>query len=105
MGKVPDGDLPLLVDVGDKGAAVVDAEVENAVLIGCPECDTEDCCVCGLCDWREVQALEGREHAELKLDVILGRGDEGSEMVVRVFGDFDLEVLCLLVRSSKRGLM
>lgn len=93
MRKVPDGNLPLLIDVGDKGAAVVDTEVENAVLIGCPECDTEDGRVRGLCDWGEIQALEGREHAELKLDVILGRGDEGSKVVVRVFGDLDLEVL------------
>jgi len=98
--KVPDGDLPLFVNVGDKGAAVVDAEVENAVLIGCSERDAEDGCVRGLCDRRKVQALEGREHAELKLDVILGRGDEGSEAIVRVFGDLDLEVLYLSVPWS-----
>jgi len=98
--KVPDGDLPLFVDVGDKWAAVVDAEVENAVLIGCPERDAEDGCVRGLCDRREIQALEGREHAELKLDVVFGRGDKGSEVVVGVFGDLDLEVLCLLVPWS-----
>jgi predicted fused transcriptional regulator/phosphomethylpyrimidine kinase len=52
-----------------------------------------------LCDRREIQALEGGEHAELKLNVVLGRGDEGSEVVVRVFRDFDLEVLCQLVNT------
>jgi hypothetical protein len=40
--KVADGDLPLLVDVGDEGAAVVDAEVEDAVLVGGFEGDAED---------------------------------------------------------------
>jgi predicted fused transcriptional regulator/phosphomethylpyrimidine kinase len=52
-----------------------------------------------LCDRREIQALEGGEHAELKLNVVLGRGDEGSEVVVRVFRDLDLEVLCQLVNT------
>lgn len=99
MRKVPDGDLPLLIDVGDEGAAVVDAEVEDSMLVGCPERDAENGCVCALCDRREIQALEGGEHAELKLNVVLGRGDEGSEVVVRVFRDFDLEVLCQLVNT------
>jgi hypothetical protein len=99
--KVPDGHLPLLVDVGDEGAAIVDAEVENSVLVGCPECDAENGCIRGLCDRGEVQALEGRKHAELKLDVVLGGGDEGSEVVVGVLGDLDLEVLCSLVKAMQ----
>lgn len=49
----------------------------------------------------EVQALEGRKHAELKLDVVLGGGDEGSEVVVGVLGDLDLEVLCSLVKAMQ----
>ncbi len=52
--KVPDGNLPLLVDVGDERPAVIDAEVENAMLIGCPESHAEDGCVRGLCDRRKV---------------------------------------------------
>jgi predicted fused transcriptional regulator/phosphomethylpyrimidine kinase len=54
-----------------------------------------------LCDRGEVQALEGRKHAELKLDVVLGGGDEGSEVVVGVLGDLDLEVLCSLVKAMQ----
>jgi hypothetical protein len=91
--KVADGDLPLFVNVGKEGAAVVDAEVEDAVLIGCLEADAEDGCVCGLCNGGKVQALEWGEHAKFELDVVVRRGDEGSEVVLCVFGDFDLEVL------------
>jgi hypothetical protein len=40
--KVSDRDLPLLVDVCEKRAAVVDAEVEDAVLVWCLERDAED---------------------------------------------------------------
>jgi hypothetical protein len=28
------------------------------------------------------------------LDVVVRRGDEGGKVIVCVFGDFDLEVLC-----------
>ena len=93
MRKVAHRDLALLVDVGEERAAVVDAEVEDAVLVGRAEGDAEDGRVCGLRDGGQVQALEGREHAEFELDVV-GRGrGEGREVVVCVFGDFDLEVL------------
>jgi hypothetical protein len=91
--KVADSDLAFFIDVGEERAAVVDAEVENAVLVGRLEGDTEDGGVCGLRDGGEVEALEGGEHAEFELDVVGGGGDEGLEMVVGVFGDFDLEVL------------
>lgn len=40
--KVPDSDLPLLVDVGEEWAAVVDAEVEDTMLVGCLERGTKD---------------------------------------------------------------
>lgn len=93
MRKVADRYLPLLVDVCEEGAAVVDAEVEDAVLVWCLERDAEDGRVCGLCDGREVEALEGRQHAELELDVVGGGRGEGLEVVVGVLGDFDLEVL------------
>ena len=80
--KVADRDLSLLVDVREEGAAVVDAEVEDAVLIGCFERDAEDCGVCSLRDGGEVEALEGGEHAEFELDVVGGGGGEGDEVVV-----------------------
>jgi hypothetical protein len=93
VGKVADSDLALLVDVGEERTAVVDAEVEDAVLVGRLEGDAENGGVCGLRDGGEVEALEGGEHAELELDVVGGGGDEGLEVIVGVFGDFDLEVL------------
>lgn len=93
MRKVPDRNLPLLVDVGEEGAAIVDAEVEDAMLIGSLEGHTEDGGVCGLGDGSEVKAVEGREHAEFELDGVSGGGEVGGEMVTLVFGDFDLEGL------------
>ena len=104
MGEVADGDLPLLVDVGDEGAAVVDAEVEDAVLVGRLEGDAEDGGVCGRGDGGEVEAVEGREHAELQLHLVARVGDEGLEAVVDPLGDLDLVVLVvLLVRSSHQA--
>jgi hypothetical protein len=91
--KVADSDLALFINVGEERAAVVDAEVENAVLVGRLEGDAEDGGVCGLRNGGEVEALEGGEHAEFELDVVGGGGDEGLEVIVGVFGDFDLEVL------------
>jgi hypothetical protein len=93
--KVADGDLPLLVDVGDEGAAVVDAEVEDAVLVGGLEGDAEDGGVCGCGDGGEVEAVEGGEHAEFELHLVARVGGEGREAVVDPFGDFDLVVLVL----------
>ena len=37
--------------------------------------------------------MERRKHAELELDLVIGRKDERIKMVVIVFGDLDLEVL------------
>lgn len=48
--KVADSDLSLLIDICEEGAAIVDAEVEDTVLIGSPERDAEDGGICGLCD-------------------------------------------------------
>jgi len=46
--KVTDSDLPLFVNIRQEGAAVIDAEVEDAVLVGRPEGNTKDGRVCGL---------------------------------------------------------
>jgi hypothetical protein len=102
MGKVAHSHLPLLVEVGEEGAAVVDAEVEDAVLVGCPEGYAENGRVCGLRDGRQIKAVEGREHAELELHRVAGGGGEGGEVVVFVFGDFDLEGLGLLGTATVR---
>ena len=93
MSKVPDGDLPLLVDVGDEWAAVVDTEVEDTVLIRCLESGTEDGGIFGLRNWRQIEAVERREHAELKLNVVVWSRDKGLKVVHIVFGDLNLEML------------
>lgn len=93
VSKVPDSHLPFLVDVGDERTTVVDAEVKDTVLVGSLESGTEDGSICSLSDRGEVETLERRQHAKLKLDVVLGGGVEGSEVVVHVLGDLDLEVL------------
>lgn len=46
--KVTDGNLSFLFNVGQERPAVVDAEVEDAVLIGSLERGTENSRVCGL---------------------------------------------------------
>jgi hypothetical protein len=93
VGKVAYCDLPLLVDVCEEWAAVVDAEVEDTMLVGCLECDAENGGVCGLCHWGEVQALEGREHGKLELNVVGRGGGEGLEVIMVILGDLDLKVL------------
>ena len=93
MRKVPDSNLPLLINVGNEWAAVVDTEVEDSVLVGCLKSCTEDGSVLGLRNWRQIEAVERRKHAEFKLDVVIRREDEWSEVVVFIFGDLDLEML------------
>ncbi len=93
--KVSDGDLPLFIDGGDEGAAVIDAEVENTMLVRSLEGDTKDGCVRGFRSRSEIEAVEWREHAELKLNLIVGGENEWGEMVVGVLGDFHLEMLLL----------
>lgn len=100
MRKVADRDLALLVERRQKGALVVDAEVEDAVLVGQAEVGREDRRV-GV-RWRRGQrrqgeAVEGREHGEFELDGVVGRGEEGLEVVLGVFGDLDLERLRLFL--------
>jgi hypothetical protein len=57
--KVADSDLPLFINVGEEGAAVVDAEVEDTVLIGRLEGNSENGSVCGLRDGGQIKAMEG----------------------------------------------
>lgn len=90
---MPNSDLPLLINVGNKWTAVVDTEVEDSVLVRCLESGTEDGSVLGLCNGGQIEAVERGKHAELKLDVVIRREDERSKVVVVVFGDLDLEVL------------
>ena len=54
--------LSLLIDIGQEGAFVVDAEIEDTVLIGEGEGGTVDGTVGGLGDGFERETVEGGEH-------------------------------------------
>lgn len=59
-----DCDLSLFVQVGEEWAAVIDAEVEYAMLVGGFEGGAEDGGVGGLLEGCEVEAVKGGEHGE-----------------------------------------
>lgn len=58
VGEVADSDLSLLIDIGQERTTVVDAEVEDSVLIRGLERDAENGCVGGLGYWGKVQSVE-----------------------------------------------
>ena len=64
MCKVPDRDLPLHIHVCQKGPLVVDAEIEDSVLVGEFEGCGEDGRVGGCVAGEEGEPVEGGEHAE-----------------------------------------
>ena len=86
-------DLPLLINVSQEGPLVVDAEVEDAVLVGRGEGGLVDCRVLRCADRVERDAVEGREHAEFELEGVGGGDGEGDVVVEGVFGELDLECL------------
>lgn len=54
VGKVANSHLSLIVNVGEEGTAVVDTEVEDAVLVGGFEGDAKNGGVCGLANGRKI---------------------------------------------------
>lgn len=93
-------DLSFLVNVREERSPVIDAEVEDTVLIRGLEGGAEDGRVGGLRQRREVKAMEWRQHAELELYRIASRWDKGDEVVLVVFGDLDSKGLIILVTQS-----
>lgn len=67
------GNLKLLLDGGQEGTLVVDAEGEDSVLIGSHELSAEHSAGIGALDRFQVQAVEGREHGELELERVVSR--------------------------------
>ena len=94
MRKVSYSHLSLLLNVRQEGTLVVDFEGEDPVLVwqfeGCAEDGTVGCCADGV-EWK---AVEGREHAEFKLEAVCGGDDEGRVVAIGVFGEFNVEGLC-----------
>lgn len=84
-----DRDGVLLLEVVEEGALVVDLEVEDAVLVGQHEGDGEGGRVAGGGLGLEAQAVEGGQHAELELELVVGGDGEGRPLVPGVLGDGD----------------
>lgn len=93
VSKVADSHLVLLLDVGEEGALVVDAEGEDAVLIGHSEMGAENGAVFSPARRSEIQPVEGRQHGEFQLQFVTGGNLEWNEPVTVVLGDFDMESL------------
>lgn len=98
MSEMADGDLMLLLDSGEKGPFVVDTEREDTVLIGCHELGAKD--GAGICatDRLESQAVEGREHGKLQLELVSSGNLEWNPLVVDIFRN--LNVVDLSKRRS-----
>lgn len=86
-------DFALDVDVGQEWPLVVDAEGEDAVLVGRAEGGAEEGAVGGGGDGGEGQAMEGGEHGEFELEGVGGWGGERDIVGLGVFGEFDCEGL------------
>ena len=89
MREVADGDCALLLDVGEEGTAVLHEEVVDAVLIGQLEGLGVEGGLGARARWDQVQAVEGREHAELELEVVACCGRERLPVVADPFGHLD----------------
>lgn len=92
MCHVSHGHRPLLVDVGEEGSLVVDAEVEDAVLVWKGERGGVESRVGSGEGGRRVQGetVERREHGAFELDGVgWGRGEWG-EVVALPFGELDI---------------
>lgn len=93
MGEVADSHLVLLLDVGQEWPLVVDAEREDAVLVG----DGKAGAIYGavLCSvrWGEGETVEWREHGKLDLKSILGWQLKWNEPVIAILGKLNVESL------------
>lgn len=89
VGHVADADGALLLDVGEERALVVDHKVEDAVLVRRHELRAVGGGVVRLVDGGEVQAVEGRQHGELELQLILFGEGERHPLVPVVLGQRD----------------
>ena len=90
MSEVADGNLMLLLDSGEERPLVIDAEGEDAVLIGGHKLSAEHSA--GICtsDGLEGQTVEGGEHGELELKLVSARNLEWNPLVVDVLGNLNV---------------
>lgn len=73
MGDMADGHGALLLDVAQEWALIIRHKVEDTVVIRDSEGDGVDALVLGggALLWLKLQTMEGRQHAELELQLIL----------------------------------
>lgn len=102
VGAVADGHGALLLDVAQKGPLVVGQEVEDAVVVGDGEGDAVDALRLGGGALRllELQAVEGGQHAELELQLVLVRDLEVPPAVPDPLGQGDGVGLALFIVSQ-----
>lgn len=100
MCKVSDCDFVLLFNVGQERAEIVYSERENAVLVGCGECDAEYCAILSSSLGLQFQTVEGGQHAEFKLKFVVGGDLEWHPLIKFVFGDFNIEGLYKILAMS-----
>lgn len=89
MGEVADSNLVLLFDGGEEWPLVVDAEGEDTVLIGGHELGTKNSAGVGAADGLKTQTVEGREHGELKLELVVAGDFKWNPLVVDILGDLN----------------
>lgn len=74
--------FPLDIDIGEKGALVIDAEGKNAVLVGKSKTSAKNGTIGCFGNRLEIEAVKWRKHGKFKLDGIRRRDDEGLEMAL-----------------------
>jgi hypothetical protein len=79
----------LLLDGGQEGTLVVDAEGEDTVLIGGHKLSAEHSAGIGAMGGLEGETVEGREHGELELERVVAGDFEGNPLVIDVLRNLD----------------
>lgn len=90
VGEVADGDLVLLLDSGEERSLIVNTEREDTVLIGSHKLSTEDGAGISAADGLQGQTVEGREHSELELELVIAGNLEWHPLVVDILRDLDV---------------
>lgn len=93
MCKVADCDFALDINICEKRPFVVDFEGEYAVLVRGLEGGAEDGAVGGFRDGFKVEAVEGGEHGEFKLEGVRWGNGERIQSIERVLGELNVESL------------
>lgn len=101
MSEMTNGHFKFLFDVGEERTLVVHSKGEDSMLIGGGKSCAVDCTIIRFADGFQVQAVEGREHGELKLDGIASRNLEGHVTIIVVLGKFNAKNLLRSVSMQK----